>query len=132
MKQVAIIALVNSEHKFLFQLRDNKPNITYPGMWGFIGGHVEEGESLIEGLRREISEEISIEIKDIKEIGSYYDKTIDESTTIYRGTLNVPAENINIGEGRLLKYFGFNEIKNLNTPDPLREFLVKNWRSIAQ
>lgn len=43
---------------FLFQLRDNIPDIVMPGRWGLFGGHIESGESAEETLIREVKEEI--------------------------------------------------------------------------
>ena len=34
----------------------------YPNVWDFPGGHVEEGESAVAALRREILEEIGIDV----------------------------------------------------------------------
>lgn len=40
-----------------------------PGLWRLPGGEIEESETLEDALRREIHEELSVEIISIKEIG---------------------------------------------------------------
>jgi 8-oxo-dGTP diphosphatase len=58
-EQIAVaIAILHQDNKFLMQLRDNIPNILYPGYWGFFGGHVEAGETPEEAVVREVAEEI--------------------------------------------------------------------------
>jgi 8-oxo-dGTP pyrophosphatase MutT (NUDIX family) len=54
----AIIAL--SGKRYLMQLRDQKPNIFYPGHWGVFGGAMDPCESTRQGLLRELSEELSL------------------------------------------------------------------------
>jgi 8-oxo-dGTP pyrophosphatase MutT (NUDIX family) len=54
----AIIAL--SGKRYLMQLRDQKPNIFYPGHWGVFGGAMDPGETTSQGLRRELREELSL------------------------------------------------------------------------
>lgn len=58
---VAAIILVDGE-RYLLQLRDNVPQIFFPGHWGLFGGAVEPGESEEQALRREVEEEIGIAI----------------------------------------------------------------------
>ena len=41
----------------LFQLRDNLPGLPYANQWVFPGGHVDSGESIENGARREFLEE---------------------------------------------------------------------------
>lgn len=72
------LILEDKEGKILLQLRDNKAEIPYPNMWGTFGGQIEDGETPIESIKREIKEEL------------YYDLIKPE----YFG--NFPFENYNI------------------------------------
>ncbi|TAG94270.1 MAG: NUDIX domain-containing protein [Oscillatoriales cyanobacterium] len=56
--QVAI-AILSRNGKFLCQLRDDVPNIRYPGRWALFGGHIEPGETPEVAVVRELAEEIS-------------------------------------------------------------------------
>lgn len=48
-----------STHRYLFLLRNNGK---FPDSWGLVGGKIEAGESILEGLMREIREELGGEI----------------------------------------------------------------------
>lgn len=69
-----------STHRYLFLLRRNG---RYPNTWGLVGGKVENGETIFEGLNREIKEELGGEIKDAKiiPIEKY---TSDNSSFVYQ------------------------------------------------
>lgn len=53
------IAILYQDGKFLCQLRDDVPNIRYPGNWALFGGHMEPGETPEVAVLRELNEEIS-------------------------------------------------------------------------
>ena len=44
------------------QLRDQKPGIFYPGHWGCFGGALDPGETPETGLRRELREELGVDV----------------------------------------------------------------------
>ena len=54
--------LITVDRCYLLQLRDDIPGIWYPGHWGLFGGSVDAGESDIEALRRELREEIELDL----------------------------------------------------------------------
>ncbi len=54
--------------KYVLQLRDDIPTISAPGEWSFFGGMIEKGESPIEGIKREIFEELGIRPEEFKEL----------------------------------------------------------------
>lgn len=54
--------LVDTNGKLIAQQRDDKPGITNPGIVSLFGGTSHEGESPIETLRRELQEELELEV----------------------------------------------------------------------
>lgn len=70
---VASIVLVNPKGLLIFQKRDNKPSIRYPGMITVWGGAVEDQETPLQAALREIKEETNLapSLKDFEFIGEY-------------------------------------------------------------
>jgi nucleoside triphosphatase len=64
---IAITAFIRNKSgsRFLIVKRSHK-EIAYPGKWAFPGGKVEKGSNILETLKREILEEVGIEIEDYK------------------------------------------------------------------
>jgi len=60
----ALIVVGENEH-YLMQLRDQKPDIFYPGHWGLFGGAMEHGETPVVTLRRELKEELLLTVDEI-------------------------------------------------------------------
>jgi 8-oxo-dGTP pyrophosphatase MutT (NUDIX family) len=58
MKGEVVVVLPYVGDRVLMQLRDFKPEIPFPGCWGFFGGAICEGETPEEAARRELFEEI--------------------------------------------------------------------------
>ena len=58
-RNFAVAILFDSSGDLLLQLRDNIPNILYPGKIGLFGGHREEDESFLDCIVREVHEELS-------------------------------------------------------------------------
>ncbi|NJR66135.1 MAG: NUDIX domain-containing protein [Leptolyngbyaceae cyanobacterium CRU_2_3] len=52
------IAILYQDNCFLMQLREEKPEIAYPGCWAFFGGHIEPEEAPAVAMQRELLEEI--------------------------------------------------------------------------
>jgi len=64
-----IAAVIESDGRILICLR--REGKRFGGLWEFPGGKTEPGETPEEGLRREIREELDLEIDIGKRIGSY-------------------------------------------------------------
>ena len=57
--------LVTPDDRYLMQLRDDNPEISFPGFFCLFGGALEPGEDPAMGLRRELHEELELEVDEI-------------------------------------------------------------------
>ena len=64
--RVIVVALVQNQKGDYLICRMPKDRGVFPGQWGLPGGGIEEGERMEPALRREMREELGIEISDIK------------------------------------------------------------------
>jgi mutator protein MutT len=58
--QVAVGAIVVNENALLMVRRSHDPG---KGLWSLPGGRVEQGESLVDAVRREVAEETGVEVE---------------------------------------------------------------------
>jgi A/G-specific adenine glycosylase len=77
----AVVGIIEKGGRILIQQRPAEGLLA--GLWEFPGGKVEPGESLTAALRREIREELGIEIEDIRRLA-----TVRHSYTRYLVTLH--------------------------------------------
>ncbi len=107
-------AIVTYNHQILLLLRDTKPSIKDPDTWCLVGGHVNEGEDFEEAIRREAKEEICIEPKEYAFLFRF-DGAWNEDYWVYHIPLTeTEAKQVKLGdEGQEIKFFKFEEIKNL-------------------
>ena len=106
-----VAALIRDGEKFMiFQRPANK---TRAYQWEFVGGKVEEGETLEEGLIRECIEEIDVKIK-VKDIFMEVDHTYPD-IDIHLTLFNAEIEE---GKVRMLEH---NDIR-LITPDEIDNY----------
>lgn len=95
--KVVAIAILYQNDKFLMQLRDDIPNIVYPGHWGLFGGHLEPGETPDVAVKRELLEEISYAPSNLVEFGCYPDEKAIRH--VYYAPLKVDLNQLVLLEG---------------------------------
>jgi 8-oxo-dGTP pyrophosphatase MutT (NUDIX family) len=124
---------VNAQGKILLQQRDDRPDLLFPGFWTTFGGAIEEGETPEEAMRRELLEEIELDLP--MKLWTVYDEKVNLGGNlvpvrryIFIGPIDQPAESIKLNEGQALGYFGLEDLKNLKIGfgfEPLfREFFA--------
>lgn len=104
MKYAASTILVNDKAHVLLMLRDNKPGIADPGVWGFIGGHRKRGETARAAAVREIKEETGLIVKAAKLQPFVAIQTREKKWTVFLAFGNWTSSHVRKGEGQALRF----------------------------
>ena len=74
MKTRIVLTGIIKDNEKLLVVKRNENDDLYPGAWEFPGGHLEDGETLKQGLKRELQEEIGFTDDFEPIITHYYDE----------------------------------------------------------
>lgn len=112
--------LVLEDGRFLLQLRDNIPGIWYPGHWGLFGGSIDPGEDEVAALRRELREEIELELPSEASLFTRFDFDLRPigKGCYFRSYYRIPVplatfSRLTLHEGAAMKAFSGEEALNL-------------------
>tara|TARA_B100000315_G_C14182220_1_gene409449 strand:- start:105 stop:551 length:447 start_codon:yes stop_codon:yes gene_type:complete len=102
-------AIILNENLYLMQLRDFKPNIIFPGHWGFYAGHWEKNETAEDAMMRELNEELCWQPKILTYLGNI---TVEEDIRIHvhKCKLNCDMGSLTLQEGQEIGAFTIDEI----------------------
>jgi len=114
--QCVTAILYNSGGQVLLYQRDNKANLSFPGYWSTLGGAIEAEETPAEAIRRELREEIELDVpvkfwKDFERIHSSGITIIQQY--VFVGYLDHPVTELVLNEGQALAYFEKSELTTL-------------------
>ena len=123
------ILLIDNRRRVLLQYRD-KNNRWNQDVWSEFGGQIEKNETPEQAVKRELKEEIGIELTDLKFFKKY---RTQKEKGIYEASFYVASLNISINtlksqqrEGKDVGFFTFKETQNLKianyTKKALRDF----------
>jgi 8-oxo-dGTP diphosphatase len=103
------LIFVNDRQEVLLILRDDDPGIAYPNMWDLPGGHVEEGETPLGCIQREMKEEMGLEIEGIAPFSVVpFD---DRTEYVFWKKMNFSVHSIRLTEGQRLRWFSRDEVE---------------------
>jgi 8-oxo-dGTP pyrophosphatase MutT (NUDIX family) len=64
-------AILTMGDRYVLQLRDASAAIAFPAHWGLFGGEVDKGEHPLDAIRREVNEELALDVAEWREVGSF-------------------------------------------------------------
>lgn len=79
MKTRIVLTGILKDDDLLLVVKRSEDDDLYPGAWEFPGGHLEAGETLKSGLKRELFEEIGFD-RDFEPVITHYYDEIKEKT----------------------------------------------------
>lgn len=105
------ILLINSKNELLMLLRDDIPNIPFPNMWDIPGGQVETGEKPQDAVRREMLEEMNLELGEITLFKVYESENLVDN--VFWTRIDLQPEKINLMEGQKIAYFSRSQLRDM-------------------
>lgn len=118
MQRFASILLVDPRGWLLLQERDEHPVID-PECWGFVGGHVDDGEDADDAAYRELEEETGLRLeppalrfwREFEVFHAAYDSL--DSVHVYLAATDATDSDITVGEGRQIVFVDPSEVTAL-------------------
>jgi len=134
----AAAIIVTEDHRYLLQLRDDIPRIYYPGHWGCFGGAIDDGETPLQALERELEEELEFSLA--PDAGAEFTRIDFDLTHLGQGRylrayyeFTVSAERIKgfvLHEGAAMQVFTVQELFALPHITPYDSFAL--WLHVAR
>ena len=98
--RIVLTGILKDKDLFLIVKRNENDEL-YPGAWEFPGGHLEDGENLKAGLKRELEEEIGFSDEFNPIITHYYDEVKQKNDILVHDLeidfiINVDSSKINV------------------------------------
>jgi 8-oxo-dGTP pyrophosphatase MutT (NUDIX family) len=132
----AVALIVLEDGRYLCQLRSQRSGIFYPDHWGLFGGALEHAESPDIGLRRELKEELALEIDSAEYFTEFsFDFSFRGLGLIWRQYYLVSLhyssiQFLKLGEGREFKVFTASELLSQPRVVPYDAFAI--WLHATQ
>jgi len=119
------IAVLEHDHSWLLQLRDDDPAIVSPGCWGLFGGHLESSETPEEAIHRELLEEIGHQPLGLR----FWYRSVAPGRVrhVFRGPLRLPVDQLRLNGGQDMALVPLDSIARGSVWSPR----LKQYRTLA-
>jgi 8-oxo-dGTP pyrophosphatase MutT (NUDIX family) len=127
--ELAVTILVDRQGRVLLQERDEHA-VVAPNQWGFVGGHVERGESTHTAAYRELAEETGLDWSAGLELWSDDVETNPRTGqrkrwSIWTAAVDLADADIMVGEGRQIVFVDPADVDDLDVGGSARPLLAR-------
>lgn len=135
MKEISIIQLTLPNGDLVLQRRAEDIKIN-PGLLSFFGGHIEDGETADDAMKRELSEETSLNVSKLnidyfasKEfVDPENPKVIDVKAHLYKTTID--DDNFEVYEGQRAETYSLTDLKTRQDLASATKFFVDHFVAV--
>lgn len=132
---IVVVALIHDQQGRIFVARRAASKATFPGRFEIIGGHLDPGETLEAGLKREVLEEIGceIEIEDLVDAFTYESEDMFKVELVYLCRLQSgQTPTLHPDDHSESRWIGSGEIDLFEKEDEETEALRKAFKILAK
>lgn len=132
--RIYVSMLVTFESKILLVQEEKEK---YNSMWNLPGGHLEIGETLLEGAVRELQEETGLALNAHSTLGVYYNIHSDHTSFRFVYSVESNTDVVSVGDNIMsCKWFSFEEIDKMKDEEfvsvvQLREVIADYKKGIS-
>jgi len=128
-RDAAAALLVLPGDRYVMQRRDDRPDIFYPGHWCCFGGAMNTGEAPVDTLRRELREELELELPGATQFGKFeFDLAPQSTVRFFRIFFEVRLTEQTFSRLRLHEGA---EMKAFDAEDLLRNYRIAPYDAFA-
>ena len=127
--------ITTTDNRVLLQKRDENPDIEYSGCYSLVSGYLEEEETPLDGIIRELKEEFEhkksskVHFSSITYLGSEYRADYDRWEYIHHTYLMDDAADIRILEGESFVLLDMDECLRLENLAPHHKLFLLKYRA---
>lgn len=111
---VAVAVIMNEHNQVCISLRDK--NVHQGGLWEFPGGKIEQNETVVQALKREVKEELNLSIEVSRPLIKINHTYSDVSVCLHVQKIQSFSGEVKSMEGQLVKWVDVSQLASLDFP----------------
>lgn len=111
---VAVAVIMNEHNQVCISLRDK--NVHQGGLWEFPGGKIEQNETVVQALKREVKEELNLSIEASRPLIKINHTYSDVSVCLHVQKIQSFSGEVKSMEGQLVKWVDVSQLAEFDFP----------------